>query len=98
MATKRNTAYAQATETTGRSWSNQFTVPYNSINEPGTYYFHPTGMLFRIPPEAIAPGHSPLISINWSEECYCTKITDDPWVPVNKAREVCANWDFAVNF
>jgi len=97
MATKRTTAYAQA-ETTERTWSRAYTVPFNQINEPGTYYFHPTGMLFRVPPDGVAPGHSPMLNICWNEECYCTKISDDPWIPVGKAREVCANWDFSVNF
>jgi hypothetical protein len=98
MATKRNTAYVHGTDYSDKGWSKRYTVPFNNISEPGTYYFHPTGMLFRVPPDGVEPGHSPLINICWNDECYCTKISDDPWLPLNKAREVCANWDFAVNF
>jgi len=98
MATKRNTAYAGKTDYSEKGWSKHVTVPFNDISDPGAYYFHPTGALFRIPPDGVAPGHSPVMNICWAEECYCTKICDDPWVPLNKARELCANWDFSVNF
>lgn len=98
MTTKRNTVYTPTCDSGSKNWPNQVTVPFSNISDPGTYYFHPTGMLFRIPGECLAQGHSPLLNICWNEECYCTKISDDPWVPLNKAREVCCNWDFAVNF
>lgn len=98
MAVKRNTVYTPGSETTSKGWAQQSTVPFNGICEQGTYYFHPTGMLFRVPPEAVSPGHSPMINICWTDECYCTKISDDPYVPLNKARQICANWDLAVYF
>ncbi len=98
MVTRRSTAYAPGTGTIDRYRTRKYTVPFNNINEPGTYYFHPTGMLVRIPPNAVIPGHSPTINLCWVEETYCTKISDDPWMPLGKARETCANWDLEVNF
>lgn len=98
MVTRRQTAYSTMAESSRKGRSMQGTVPYNKIAEPGTYYFHPTGMLFRVPSEGICPGHSPLINICWTDECYCTKISDDPWVPISKARLICANSGFVVNF
>jgi hypothetical protein len=74
------------------------TVPFNEITEPGAYYNHSTGWLYRVSNECLSPGHSPVMNICCYDECYMTKISDDPWIPVGKAREVCANWDFAVNF
>ncbi|MDP3026049.1 MAG: hypothetical protein Q8O10_11030 [candidate division Zixibacteria bacterium] len=85
--------------TTKENYSyNYETLPYEKINTPGTYYFNPTGMLLRIPPEGVSQGHSPVIPFVWREECFVTKISDDPWVPISKARQLCANWDLPVNF
>ncbi len=75
-----------------------YTVPFNEMTEPGAYYFHPTGWLYRIPDEALAAGHSPVLSINSVDECLVTKISDDPWIPVNKARQICSDRDYMVNF
>jgi hypothetical protein len=74
------------------------TVPFNEITEPGAYYNHSTGWLYRVPNDCLSPGHSPVMNICCSDDCYMTKVSDDPWLPVGKAREICANWDFAVNF
>ena len=79
----------------GGKW---MTVPFNEITEPGAYYFHTTGALYRIPPECLAPGHSPMLNIYCDDQCLVTKISNDPWIPVSKAREICSNWDFFVNF
>lgn len=77
---------------------NHFTGPFNGISEPGTYYFHANGWLFRVPSECLSPGHSPVLNIYGNEQCVVTRISDDPWMPIGKAREVCANWDLYVNF
>lgn len=74
------------------------TVSFNEICEPGAYYFHQTGWLYRVPAEGISQNQSPMMNICSSEDCFVTKICDDPYVPVNKAREICANCDFTVNF
>lgn len=45
---------------THQEWNNCpcETTPYEKMNEPGTYYFHGTGMLLRVPSEALSPGHT----------------------------------------
>ncbi len=97
MSTKRTTSYTPQTERPQYTRRN-VTVPFNEINEEGTYYFHPTGWLYRVPADSISLGHSPMMNICSLEECYVTKVSDDPWIPLNKAREICSNWDFSVNF
>jgi hypothetical protein len=87
----------QTQKSTGHNWQ-QMTVPFNKIQEPGAYYYHGTGALFRVPSEAVSQGHSPIMNFCSTEEPICTKISDDPWVPLNKAREICANSDFCVDF
>lgn len=74
------------------------TVPFNEISEPGTYYDHDTGWLFRMPDESLSPGHSPVLNIVSGNDNYLTKISEDPWIPVGKAREICSNMDFEVRF
>jgi hypothetical protein len=39
-------------------------LSFNEINEPGCYVMLSTGDLVRVPPEALAPGRSPLITIH----------------------------------
>jgi len=92
MATKQTTSQSKSYQT------KYFTVPFNEMSEPGAYYFHPTGWLYRIPEDALAAGHSPVLSINSNDECLVTKISDDPWIPVNKARQICSDRDYMVNF
>lgn len=74
------------------------TVLFNEIRDPGTYYNHTTGWLWRIPGESLMAGHSPTMNVLSFEENFVTKISDDPYLPVNKARQICSNMDFLVNF
>jgi hypothetical protein len=73
-------------------------IAFNDISQPGTYYNHETGWLYRVPQEMLAEGHSPFLNVVSRESNYMTKISDDPWIPVGKARQLCANLDFYVNF
>lgn len=74
------------------------TIPFNEIGEPGTYYNHDSGWIFRVPEEALALGHSPVLTVLANDENYVTKISDDPWLPAGKARQICSDMDFAVYF
>jgi len=73
------------------------TVPFDEIQAPGVYVTQ-HGELFRIPSEALAEGHSPLIT--WLNESsnMVTFITDDVWAPVSKIRQLVSNADLKVNF
>ncbi len=97
MTTKRRTPYTPPFEGT---WpvSKKITVPFNELSEPGAYYCNHTGWLYRIPNDCLTLGHSPVMNICSLDKCLVTKVSEDPWVPVNKARTICCNWDFAVNF
>jgi len=81
-----------------KATSSNVTLPFGEITEPGTYYGRDTGWVYRVPEESLAMGHSPMITIVSKEEIYVTKISDDPWIPLNKARQICSNLDFDVNF
>ena len=73
-------------------------VAFESITEPGCYICQWNGHLLRVPPDGVAPGRSPLLSIIGRDELFVTKLHNDPYIPLTKARMIAANWDIAVNF
>jgi len=73
-------------------------VPFEAINESGTYVCNWSGHLLRVPEDAIKPGRSPLLYIKGTEPLFVTKISNDPFIPVSKARMLSADWDVMVNF
>lgn len=74
------------------------TLTFDQINTPGCYVFIDNGLLFRIPPEAIAQGMSPILEVVSKEPWFFFKISDDPYVPLSKARMLAADFDLTVNF
>ena len=72
-------------------------VPFKDVTEPGIYVT-PRGSMFRVPPEALAEQHSPLISWETSESSLVTRIAGDPYTPISKCRQVAADLDLPVNF
>lgn len=74
------------------------TIPFESLQEPGCYVCNWSGHLLRVPPDGVAPGRSPVISIFGTEPLFVTKISDNPYIPVTKAKMVASNLDCNVNF
>ena len=74
------------------------TVPFDSINEPGCYVCNWSGHLLRVPEDGVAPGRSPLINIVGHDPLYVTKISDNPFITLTKAKMVASNLDINVNF
>jgi hypothetical protein len=93
-----NTATAHCNTQTDSCTPYGSTVPFDKINEPGCYVCNWSGHLLRVPDDGIAPGRSPLINVIGSEPLFVTKISDNPFVPLTKARMVACNLDIAVNF
>ncbi len=73
-------------------------IPFASICEPGAYVCNWSGHLLRVPQDAVTAGRSPLIDIVGPDGLFVTKICNDPFVPVTKARLLACNCDMAVNF
>ena len=73
-------------------------IPFNRISEPGTYYSQATGWLYRLPEKSLEDGQNPKMSIVGNSELRLTKISDDPEISLDKARKVCADREFDVNF
>ena len=73
-------------------------VPFESISEPGCYIFNWSGHLLRVPEDGVKPGRSPLLTIASAETLFVTKISNNPYVPLSKARMLAADCDVTVNF
>ncbi len=73
-------------------------VPFEAINEPGCYVCNWSGHLLRVPDDAIKPGRSPLMNIIGNQTLFVTKISNDPFIPVSKARLLSAECDVVVTF
>ena len=92
-----------ATKTVGTTHGNTDadcgqTLPWSSISEPGCYVCNWSGHLLRVPDDAIAPGRSPLINMVACEPLFVTKISNNPFVSVTKAKLLACNADVHVNF
>jgi hypothetical protein len=74
------------------------TCNFDQIETPGTYVECRTGTLLRVPEDALAPGRSPRIEIVAHEPWTVTRLAEDPYVPLTKARMIAADLDLPVNF
>ena len=73
-------------------------IPFDSISEPGCYVCNWSGHLCRVPEDGVTAGRSPLINLVGCDQLYVTKISDNPFIPLTKAKMLACNWDLNVNF
>lgn len=73
-------------------------LPFESIQEPGCYLSNWSGHLIRVPNDGLKEGRSPLIDVRGKEPMIVTKLSDDPFLTVSKARMIAADLDLPVNF
>lgn len=73
-------------------------VMFENLQEPGAYLSNWSGHLIRVPGDALKPGRSPVIEILGKEPMFVTKLSDDPFVSITKARMLAADFDLPVNF
>lgn len=71
---------------------------FDHLEEPGAYLSKWSGHLIRVPDDALKPGRSPLIEILGKEPMVVTKISDNPYITITKARMIAADLDLEVNF
>ena len=71
---------------------------FESLNEQGTYLSNWSGHLIRVPADAIKPGRSPVIEILGKERMVVTKLSNDPFIGLTKARLIAADLDLPVAF
>jgi hypothetical protein len=74
------------------------TVPFASIQEQGCYLCNWSGHLLRVPEDGVAHGRSPLVDIIGSEPLFVTKLSENPFLTITKARMIASDLDCCVNF
>ncbi|MHC5115298.1 MAG: hypothetical protein ACYTGP_12820, partial [Planctomycetota bacterium] len=73
-------------------------VPFFEIQEPGVYVSNCTGHLIRVPEDALKMDRSPVIDLVASEPQLFSKLSDNPFISLTKARLMAADLDLPVNF
>ena len=73
-------------------------IPFDSIDSPGAYVLEDSGLLVRVPADAIAPGRSPKMTICSNKPLRVFKISDDPFVTKTKAAQLAADHDIQQNW
>ena len=73
-------------------------IPFDAIHEPGCYVCTWSGHLLRMPDDAVAPGRSPTMEMLGHDPLFVTRISDNPFITVSKARLLAADCDVPVNF
>jgi hypothetical protein len=74
------------------------TIPFEEISAPGTYLSNWTGHLIRVPDDGVKQGRSPVIEILGKEPMLLTRLSNDPFIGMTKARMLAADLDLPVNF
>ncbi len=74
------------------------TVAFSNISEPGCYVCNWSGHLLRVPKDGFAFGRAPLANLVGSEPLFVTKISDNPYIPITKAKLLACNFDLHVTF
>ena len=73
-------------------------VPWADLETPGFYVSRETGNGYRVPSEALIKGASPVIEQVSARPTRLVKLSDNPFIPLIKARNLAANWDIEPNF
>ena len=73
-------------------------VPFDTISSPGAYVCDWSGHLLRIPHEAVAPTRCPGLNIVGCEPLTVTKLSDDPDLPLGRARGLAKQLGLTVGF
>ncbi len=73
-------------------------IPFSEIQDPGSYVSNQTGHLVRIPEDAVKADRTPVIDLVANEPLMFSKISDNPFISLTKARLLACDLDLPVNF
>ena len=71
---------------------------WEDLREPGAYVGEGSGNLFRVPQEALITGASPIIARISNGASRLVRVSENPAVPLVKARMVAADHNIGPNF
>lgn len=73
-------------------------VSWDDLESPGFYVSRSTGNGYRVPAEALIKGASPVIEQVSAQPSRLVKLSDNPFIPLIKARNLAANCNIEPNF
>jgi hypothetical protein len=73
-------------------------VSWADLETPGFYVSRMTGNGYRVPAEALIKGASPVIEQVSAQPSRLVKLSDNPFIPLIKARNLSANYNIEPNF
>jgi hypothetical protein len=71
---------------------------FDALDTPGCYVSNWSGHLIRVPEDALKQGNSPMIEVRGREPMIVTKLSNDPYLTISKARMIAADLDVSVEF
>lgn len=72
-------------------------IPLDSIHDPGSYVCNWNGFLLRVPTGRLGP-RGQQVNLVGHEPLFVTKISDDPTLPLPRARELAADHKLKIGF
>jgi hypothetical protein len=73
-------------------------VSWDHLETPGFYVSRTTGNGYRVPAEALIKGASPVIEQVSAHPSRLVKLSENPFIPLIKARNLAANCNIEPNF
>jgi hypothetical protein len=73
-------------------------LPFEAIQCPGCYICNWSGHLLRVPEEAVSRFRRPHFSLNARGRLFVTRISNNPYETVTKARELAEACNVQANF
>ncbi len=73
-------------------------IPFDTISAPGTYVCNWNGYLLRVPEGALGPSSGRIFNLVGTEPLFVTKISDDPGLPVLRARQIAGDHALKASF
>jgi hypothetical protein len=73
-------------------------VSWGDLEAPGFYVSRASGNGYRVPAEALIKGASPVIEQVSAQPSRLVKLSDNPFIPLMKARNLAANYNIEPNF
>jgi hypothetical protein len=73
-------------------------VSWDDLETPGFYVSRATGNGYRVPAEALIKGASPVIEQVSVQPSRLVKLSDNPFIPLIKARNLAADCNIEPNF
>ena len=73
-------------------------IPFSEIHTAGAYVSNATGHLVRIPEDAVKPDRTPLIDLVSNEPLLFSRVSQNPFISLTKARMLACDMDLPVNF